>query len=394
MIFTLEAVQADYGDCLILYYGKKTSPKVIVIDGGPKDIYANFLKPRLLAVKNKLSPAKALPLSMVMVSHMDEDHVLGVLDLTEDMISRNGNNQQPEFDVKNFWFNSFDDIIGNIQIPTVSSIAASVNAASISSIPGLKNAERPISAVIASTGQGRQLRDNSTTLTIPVNNPFKATNKLAKLVRGDGKNSVVNWDTDLKITVVHPNAGRLEKLQTQWDKDLKKALAKGDNSIIIASITKPDTSPFNLSSIVCLVESGTKKILLTGDARADDIVEGLKLNKLLTNGKLHVDILKMPHHGSIRNADADFFKTVTADHYVISANGKFDNPDKPLLELMGDNISKGTLHLTNQTGEKNLKKKLDAFAKKLKNDGSKLKLDFRKSTAPSIVLDLDDKINF
>jgi hypothetical protein len=393
MIFTLEALQADYGDCLILYYGKKSSPKLLVIDGGPEDIYANFLKPRLLKVKQKLSPTKALPISMVMVSHMDEDHVMGVLDLTEDMISRENGNEKKEFDVKNLWFNSFDDIIGNIQIPAISSIPASVHAASVNSVPGLKNAERSISAVIASTGQGRQLRNNAQTLTITVNSPFKAKADMAKLVRGDGKNSIVPWD-NLKITVVHPNEDRLKKLQKKWDDDLKKAKAKGDPDITIASLIKPDTSPFNLSSIVCLVESGTKKILLTGDARADDIVEGLKVNKLLRNGKIHVDILKMPHHGSIRNADADFFNVVTADHYLISANGTFDNPDKPLLELMGDNIAKGTLHLTNQEGPKGLKKKLDAFEKKLKKNRSKLKLKFRKSTSPSMLLELDEKIGF
>jgi hypothetical protein len=393
MIFTLEALQADYGDCLLLHYGKKSDPKILVIDGGPKAIYDNFLKPRLLAIKKKHFPATQLPISMVMVSHMDEDHVAGVLDLTEEMISKETGNEKMDFDVENLWFNSFDDIIGNIQIPAISSIAASVTAASVNSIPGLKKAERSISAVIASTAQGRQLRDNAVSLSIPVNNPFKATAKLAKLVRGDGKKSVVPWE-GLTITVVHPNTARLEKLQKQWDADLKKAKAKGDPAIIMASLIKPDTSPFNLSSIVCLVESGAKKILLTGDARADDILEGLKLNKLLKNGKLHVDILKMPHHGSIRNADADFFKTVTADHYVISANGKFDNPDKPLLNLMGENITKGTIHLTNQSGEKGLKTKLTSFEKKLKKDGSRLKLNYRKATAPSIVLNLGEKITF
>jgi hypothetical protein len=35
----------------------------------------------------------------------------------------------------------------------------------------------------------------------------------------------------------------------------------------------------------------------------------------------------MPHHGSARNATRKFFTQVTADTYVISANGKHDNPD-------------------------------------------------------------------
>jgi len=61
---------------------------------------------------------------------------------------------------------------------------------------------------------------------------------------------------------------------------------------------------------------------------------------------------------------------------------------------MGDNIAKGTIHLTNQSGPKGLKKKLDAFEKKLKKNGSKLKLKFRKDTALSMLLELDEKIGF
>jgi hypothetical protein len=43
-------------------------------------------------------------------------------------------------------------------------------------------------------------------------------------------------------------------------------------------------------------------------------------------GKFHVDVLKVPHHGSDRNISSEFFNTVIADYYVISANGGDDNP--------------------------------------------------------------------
>ena len=44
-------------------------------------------------------------------------------------------------------------------------------------------------------------------------------------------------------------------------------------------------------------------------------------------GTFHVDVLKVMHHGSDRNATKTFFKRVTADTYVLSANGNPDNPD-------------------------------------------------------------------
>ena len=50
-------------------------------------------------------------------------------------------------------------------------------------------------------------------------------------------------------------------------------------------------------------------MLLTGDARGDKILEGMELAGLLEkDGKRHVDILKVPHHGSDNNMETIFFK--------------------------------------------------------------------------------------
>jgi beta-lactamase superfamily II metal-dependent hydrolase len=64
---------------------------------------------------------------------------------------------------------------------------------------------------------------------------------------------------------------------------------------------------------------------MTGDAREDYIVDGLERARLVRNGRADVDILKLQHHGSARNADETFFRTLLADHYVISANGTYGN---------------------------------------------------------------------
>ena len=57
------------------------------------------------------------------------------------------------------------------------------------------------------------------------------------------------------------------------------------------------------SSIVCLVKFGDKSILLTGDARGDKVLNGLTQANLFENGKLKIDILKVPRHGSARNLE-------------------------------------------------------------------------------------------
>ncbi len=63
-----------------------------------------------------------------------------------------------------------------------------------------------------------------------------------------------------------------------------------------------------------------------------------------------LDVLKMPHHGSIRNCSEKFLQTFVAKHYVFSANGKFDNPDAPTLEALVKMHGKReiTLHFTNE----------------------------------------------
>lgn len=97
-----------------------------------------------------------------------------------------------------------------------------------------------------------------------------------------------------------------------------------------------DKSIRNLSSIVCLVEAGGKRLLLTGDARGDKILEGLSNAGLLDGGPLEVDVLKGPHHGSDRNVEQEFFEQVIADTYVFSGDGKHGNPERDTLTWLTD----------------------------------------------------------
>jgi hypothetical protein len=85
------------------------------------------------------------------------------------------------------------------------------------------------------------------------------------------------------------------------------------------------------------------------DAHGDDVVKAWKELGLGTK-PTKVDLLKMPHHGSIRNTTESFLKFFVADHYVFSADGKYDNPDAPTLEALvkmhgGRKI---VLHFTNE----------------------------------------------
>src|SRR5918994_726079 len=113
MLFTLEALQAKHGDSLILHYGKPKSPKLIVIDGGPAGVYKGSLRPRLTELKESRSPDAPLSIRMLMVSHLDDDHINGVLAFLNDLVENQQDGVELPFDVVTLWHNSFDDIVGN-----------------------------------------------------------------------------------------------------------------------------------------------------------------------------------------------------------------------------------------------------------------------------------------
>ena len=136
---------------------------------------------------------------------------------------------------------------------------------------------------------------------------------------------------DLGLVVIGPDQARVDNLRKKWERETRgaglEALLARSASIAEAIAGEDDESVTNLSSIVFLARYGEHSILMTGDARGDYIIDGLARAGLHQDGRSKVDVLKLQHHGSARNADTDFFSAVLADHYVISANGDYRNPD-------------------------------------------------------------------
>jgi hypothetical protein len=93
------------------------------------------------------------------------------------------------------------------------------------------------------------------------------------------------------------------------------------------------TAP-NLASLTLLVEENAQSILLTGDARGDQILDGLRQTGRLANATIDVDVLKVPHHGSKNNVESDFCDAVVARHYVFCGNGEHENPNPNIVEML------------------------------------------------------------
>ena len=347
-MLVLEALRARFGDALILHSGSKAKPQLTVIDGGPPGVYGDALRPRLEAIRaeRELDARTPLDIELMMVSHIDDDHVSGLLELAEKLNDRRESGQPLPWKIRRFWHNSFDDILDNDDLQ----VAGSASTMSTASLGDFLAPEG--SLILASVKQGRELRKLLDALTLGGNPPFKG------LVLTDGVAKAVTVG-DLKITVVAPRKAELVELQKKWNKEIKPLLTKERSRERLAEVAAyVDKSVHNLSSIVVLVESQGKRILLTGDGRGDHTLEGLKAAKLLKGGKLRLDVLKLPHHGSERNVAADYFETIIAKHYVVSADGKFDNPDVGTLRMISaarpdDDF---TIHLTYPLDEFNVVK--------------------------------------
>src|SRR5262249_33557822 len=194
--------------------------------------------------------------------------------------------------------------------------------------------------VLASVEQGFRLRDDARKLKLRINPEFGG-----KLVMAMEGAAALNLGKGLTFVVAGPMKPELVDLQKDHDAWLKQR--KAGKNPPLASFT--DTSVPNLSSIVLLAAVANRRILLTGDARGDKILQGLELAGVLQpNGRMHVDVLKMPHHGSDRNMDRIFFRRISADHYVFSGDGEHGNPERETLQMLLDE-SEGanfTMHLT------------------------------------------------
>ena len=176
-MLVLEALRAKFGDSLILHSGTAKSPQVTVIDGGPPGVYNDALRPRLEAIRAErgLDARTPLDVELMMVSHIDDDHVAGLLELARKLNQRRESGQPLPWKIRRFWHNSFDDILDNDDLQ-VAGGGSALNAASLGDFLAPEG-----SAILASVKQGRELAKLLDALTLGGNPPFKG------LVLTDGK---------------------------------------------------------------------------------------------------------------------------------------------------------------------------------------------------------------
>ena len=351
----LHVIQAEYGDCFVLESKLGKDSFNALIDGGPYQTFEKHIKPTLqkLPLNRKLD--------LIVLSHIDNDHIIGLLDLLEDIKTEREKGHKELIKIGKLWHNSFADIFqSDVELKTL------FKHTFLSEILKPKEQAKEKKSIVASLimkgfQQGTDLTQLAKSLKIKINPGFKKLifiNETAISIR----------PKNITFQILGPTKKNLDKLKEEWKDWLAKKRPIIESEIGILQIL--DKSVPNLASIVFLTEIGNRKILFTGDGIGEDILKVLSQNRMLdSNGKLHVDILKVPHHGSDRNVSIKFFDTVHASYYIISANGRDDNPSlntlKWIIQVGENNKKPRKIVFTNMTP--NIKKILRKYDKKRYN---------------------------
>lgn len=375
--------QSEKGDCLLL---EGRDGGRVLADGGMSATYTKHVAPFLggLRKENKT-------LDAVYVSHIDEDHIDGILQLTEDEVewrtfdyqtSPQGGNKNAKKPtcirppmVGKVWHNAFheqvEDNTGEIEDMIAATASILTGAENKSLVDTVKFHQNLATSVRQAINLSRRLGEKQLKIKL---NP-EAKGKLMMLRPRIGKPIQVG---SMRWTIIGPMPVDLEILKNDWNEwllDNKKVLQKIDsdakktaknlgnnlsasiNQIVGVAASQAEvlgmdllnragvtakekvlgardkvTAP-NLASLMFLVEETDangiiRRVLMTGDGHHTDIIKGLETTKhLKKNGAIHVDVLKVQHHGAEFNIDAEFCKRIVADHYVFCGNGAHTNPE-------------------------------------------------------------------
>lgn len=291
-MFELKIFPAFDGDSFLISYGKEEI-KNVLIDGGRKRLVVKFL---IEEIKEILSKNQVIDL--MVLTHIDNDHIYGLLKLLEeDWIDGSV--------IKEVWFNS-KEIIGKELFEEM---------------------VEDDTIVIDDYYENNDIS-------------FKQGIRLADLLRNKGikiKGLIVAGASyqlgEAVFKIVSPNKENLYKLYEKWDLEFKTEHTSGQNisvgdkndysgniEVLYNNPYQEDTAIVNGSSIAFVIEYCGKKVLMLADSHPSVVMRNLKFfyNEQFP---MYMDIIKISHHASKRNINKEFVENVLSNKYIVSTNG-------------------------------------------------------------------------
>lgn len=391
----IKAFPASNGESfLIKCIGKKVTN--IFIDCGYKSTYKK-IENELKDIKNK-----GESISLLILTHIDNDHISGARDILELYIN-NG------IDIDEIWFNDYFNMYELIGINSVEEIKE--NAEIINTILRKKYPPDPERIEEKEVGYAAaNLLVDYTRLDKVKKIINKSFDGKALYLENDIKSILLN--EDVEILVLGPEKDNLIALLEGWQKHLKEKGFKGEISknkniakafeVFYINKAKEASSQtqyrsenqikkdvINRSSIIVIVKVGDKQMLFLGDADPTDYEKRLKvINDMNNTPKSYFDLIKVSHHGSINNTTNNLFDLVTSSRYLIATNGtQHGHPDIEIVEKIIEKENLDKIIFLNYKSDK-----LNAFIrnKKLKKE-KKYEIEF-KNVSPAGRINLEISI--
>lgn len=317
----VEMMAAERGDAILIEYGEGSEPgHRVLIDGGPVNSGTyDLVQERLRQIPTSADGRRHFDL--LIVSHVDTDHIEGVIRLLQDVDLR------CVFD--DIWFNGWKHLVEIDEAATVSVLG------------GLQG--EFLGALLQM--QGRPW--NQLMLGGPV------------FVPDAGDLPTFTLRGGLVLTLLSPTFEKLEELVPEWQKHVRNVgLEPGDTASVLEQLSdkwwaRPpktlgeidriersnDNGAANGSSIAVLAEFGERAVLLGADAHDDVLTASIR--RLRTQRELAeplpIDALKLSHHGSKNNTTVQLLAELACEAYMVSTSGdRFDHPDAIAIKRLID----------------------------------------------------------
>ncbi len=302
-VFHVEMLPAENGDCLWIEYGDPKDPRRIVVDCGAAST-ADILASRLKVVE--------APLELFVLTHIDADHINGVLPLFAD--------RSLDLRYRDIWFNGWR------QVNQFLSIEQGEQFSDLIGDPGRK------------LPWNRAMSSSDDKYPAPV------------VIPSDGPLPTFDLPDGMRLTLLSPGPHQLELLGRGWKKVLRELrpeklmlgtkrpirpvtdLAAFDLRSLADAPVRKDTSAANGSSIALLAEFDSRSVLLAGDAHAEVLeksIKQLQRERGKLGQKLKLNALKLSHHGSANATTIQLLELLDCPRYLVSTNGNiFSHPDR------------------------------------------------------------------
>lgn len=260
------------------------------------------------AIRNAISnlPEGQKHLELVVISHIDNDHIAGILTFLEEVPAE----EKLGFTIGDFWFNGW---------PQLHKDPHRVE------IYGVEQGEKLT----------RQIKDHK----LPWNQMFGGK---AVVVPNNGELPQKLLPGGMRLTILSPKPEGLRKMKKIWQKELanenlicgfdlvQPSVVEGverfgtqlsdilDIDKLAQSDFEPDASDTNRSSIALVAEYNGKRILLAADAHADILLDGLR--RYSPFGKARFDLVKVSHHGAQGTTNLELIQALECGRFVFSTN--------------------------------------------------------------------------